>query len=122
MTGEWKGVSAGGCPNYPTTYPNNPKFKVEIDSASNNNQLLIELKGPKQYQMGLEVVIQQIQDETMTAPFKSKSSGPYRYVSGQSSQVLSLPFEGSPGLMRKMGQKTNRAFISLIIQLCVTNF
>lgn len=53
---------------------------MELDSPSNNNQLLIELKGPKQYQIGLEVTIQQIQDETTTAPFKSKSSGPYRYV------------------------------------------
>ncbi|KAJ8965118.1 hypothetical protein NQ314_004343 [Rhamnusium bicolor] len=33
VTGEWKGITAGGCPNHPTTYPNNPKFKVEIDSA-----------------------------------------------------------------------------------------
>lgn len=78
ITGEWKGVTAGGCPNHPMTYPNNPKFKLEIDSVSNNNQLLIELKGPKQYQIGLEVTIQQIQDETVTAPFKTKSSGPYR--------------------------------------------
>lgn len=53
---------------------------MELNSPSNNNQLLIELKGPKQYQIGLEVIIQQIQDETVTAPFKSKSSGPYRYV------------------------------------------
>lgn len=60
------------------TYPNNPKFKLEIDSLSSNHQLLIELKGPKQYQIGLEVTIQQIKDETVTAPFKSKSSGPYR--------------------------------------------
>lgn len=51
---------------------------MEIDCAANNNSLLVELKGPKQYQMGLEVIIQQIQDETITAPFKSKSSGPYR--------------------------------------------
>lgn len=80
ITGEWKGITAGGCPNHPASYPNNPKFKVEIDSTSNNNYLLIELKGPKQYQMGLEVTLQQIKDETITAPFKSKSSGTYRYI------------------------------------------
>lgn len=78
VVGEWRGVTAGGCPNHPATFPNNPKFKVEIESLSNNNSLLIELKGPKQFQMGLEVTILQVQDDTITAPFKSKASGPYR--------------------------------------------
>lgn len=78
VTGEWKGVTAGGCPNHPASYPNNPKFKIDIDSISNNNQLLIELRGPKVYQMGIETIIQKVNDETVTAPFKSKSSGPYR--------------------------------------------
>ncbi|KAJ8943276.1 hypothetical protein NQ318_017294 [Aromia moschata] len=78
VTGEWKGPTAGGCPNHPSTYPNNPKFRMEIDSGSNNNQLLIELKGPKQYQLGVEATIQQVNDETVTAPFRSRSSGTYR--------------------------------------------
>ncbi|XP_018570813.1 calpain-7-like [Anoplophora glabripennis] len=78
ITGEWKGTTAGGCPNHPSTYPNNPKFKVDIESSSNNNQLLIELKGPKQYQLGVEATILQVNDETVTAPFRSKSSGTYR--------------------------------------------
>ncbi|KAJ8922898.1 hypothetical protein NQ315_001440 [Exocentrus adspersus] len=78
LTDEWKGVTAGGCPNHPVTYSNNPKFKIEIESSSGNNQLLVELKGPKQYQLGIEAIIMQVNDETITAPFRSKSSGSYR--------------------------------------------
>ncbi|KAL3272897.1 hypothetical protein HHI36_014357 [Cryptolaemus montrouzieri] len=79
ITGEWKGFSAGGCPNHLETYKNNPKFKLALTSNSNDNQILIELKGPKQYQIGVEAIISRINDhETVTAPFKSKSSGPYR--------------------------------------------
>lgn len=39
---------------------------------------MIELKGPKQYQIGIEIVIQKVNDETITAPFRTKSSNPYR--------------------------------------------
>ncbi|KAK9883715.1 hypothetical protein WA026_001902 [Henosepilachna vigintioctopunctata] len=79
LTGEWKGNSAGGCPNHPLTYKNNPKIKLIISSTSNENLILVELKGPKQYQIGIETIISKINDnESVTAPFKSKSSGPYR--------------------------------------------
>ncbi|KAG5896976.1 hypothetical protein JTB14_018491 [Gonioctena quinquepunctata] len=78
VTGEWNGSSAGGCPNHPLSYPNNPKYRIEIESSSDNNQILIELKGPKQYQLGVEATILQVKDETITAPFRSKSSGSYR--------------------------------------------
>lgn len=81
VTGEWKGVSAGGCPNHPTTYPRNPRFRLDIDAGGDGNaQLLLELKGPKQYQIGLEAIIKEVTDESVTAPFRSKSSGPYRLV------------------------------------------
>ncbi|KAL1494017.1 hypothetical protein ABEB36_009690 [Hypothenemus hampei] len=76
ITGEWKGVTAGGCPNHPMTYQRNPKFRLDLEGIS--NQVLIELRGPKQYQIGLEAVIRQLRDESITAPFKSKLSGPYR--------------------------------------------
>ncbi|XP_044759511.1 calpain-7-like [Coccinella septempunctata] len=79
LTGEWKGITAGGCPNHPTTYRNNPKFKVTVSSSTNDNKLLVELKGPKQYQIGFDVTINKINDhDTFTAPFRSKSSGAYR--------------------------------------------
>lgn len=72
-------MSAGGCPNHPATYKNNPKFKLTISSSINDNKILVELKGPKQYQIGFDVTISKINDhESITAPFKSKSSGAYR--------------------------------------------
>lgn len=40
--------------------------------------LVIELRGPKVYQVGLEVLVASLDDETVTAPFVSKVSGTYR--------------------------------------------
>lgn len=76
--GQWKGVTAGGCRNHPETYRFNPCYKLELDSAHNRNYIVIDLKGPKQYQMGIEVTIVSLTDDGVTAPFKSTSSGPYR--------------------------------------------
>ncbi|EFA09011.1 calpain-7 [Tribolium castaneum] len=76
ITGEWRGLTAGGCPNHPLTFKNNPKFRLEIEGSS--NRVFIELKGPKQYQIGIEVVILKVSDDSVTAPFRSKSSGAYR--------------------------------------------
>ncbi|XP_044253389.1 calpain-7-like [Tribolium madens] len=76
ITGEWRGITAGGCPNHPLTFKNNPKFRLEIEGS--NNKIFIELKGPKQYQIGIEVVILKVSDDSLTAPFRSKSSGAYR--------------------------------------------
>ncbi|XP_050298407.1 calpain-7-like [Anthonomus grandis grandis] len=87
ITGQWKGSSAGGCPNHQSTYPRNPKIHLEIQGSSDNNQVLLELKGPKQYQIGLEAIIKQLNNDSVTAPFKSKMSGPYR--SGYT--ILELP-------------------------------
>ncbi|KAL1462822.1 hypothetical protein WDU94_014629, partial [Cyamophila willieti] len=81
ISGEWKGISAGGCPNHPATYPNNPKFLVTLESTRTmgcDNSLLVFLKGPKQYSLGMKVTCVKLDDETMTAPFKTKDSGAYR--------------------------------------------
>jgi hypothetical protein len=78
VTDEWRGPTAGGCPNHPLTHKNNPKFRLEIESGS-NNQVFVELKGPKQYQLGVDVTILKVNDDSVTAPFRSKSSGAYRY-------------------------------------------
>lgn len=40
--------------------------------------MLIELRGPKEYQIGLEVTIVSLEDDSVNAPFKSRSSGAYR--------------------------------------------
>ena len=50
FVGEWsvKNLTAGGCANNRETYANNPRFQIEVDKDC---QILIELKGPKQYQV-----------------------------------------------------------------------
>ncbi|KAF5296503.1 hypothetical protein FQR65_LT01492 [Abscondita terminalis] len=78
IAGDWSGATAGGCGNHPATYKNNPRFKLEINGGSNDNKIFIELKGPKQYQVGFDVTITSLYDSNVTAPFKNVSSGPYR--------------------------------------------
>ena len=77
VTGEWAGPSAGGCQNHMMTYKNNPKYCVKL-GPKDNAELVIELRGPKIYQVGLEVVVVSLDDPSMTAPFVSKLSGSYR--------------------------------------------
>ncbi|XP_015603072.1 calpain-7 isoform X2 [Cephus cinctus] len=76
--GQWKGITAGGCGNHPETYPNNPRYQLILESPNNNNCLLIILKGPKQYQIGFELITMQLNDPEVSNAFKTKSSGPFR--------------------------------------------
>ncbi|KAB0794256.1 hypothetical protein PPYR_13876 [Photinus pyralis] len=78
VAGEWSAVTAGGCGNHPQTYKNNPRYRLELNSATNDNKIFIELKGPKQYQIGFDVTIASVNDTDITAPFRTTSSGPYR--------------------------------------------
>lgn len=50
-----------------------------MQSSHNNNYLLIILKGPKQYQIGFEIVTVTLNDPDSPMAFKSVTSGPYRY-------------------------------------------
>ncbi|XP_058794172.1 calpain-7-like [Phymastichus coffea] len=76
--GQWKGVSAGGCGNHPATYVHNPRYQLVLESSNNNNWLLIILKGPKQYQIGFEILTVILNDPESPTAFKSKTSGPFR--------------------------------------------
>lgn len=78
VSGQWKGNLAGGCANHPATYINNPRYQVTLESGHNNNQILIDLKGPKQYQMGIDVICVVCNDANAPSAFKRKSSGPFR--------------------------------------------
>lgn len=72
---EWKGSSAGGCQNHMATYRNNPKYSLNLSNEAN---IVIELRGPKVYQVGLELIVSSLEDSTITAPFISKQTGNYR--------------------------------------------
>lgn len=76
--GQWSGISAGGCGNHPATYQNNPRYELVLESSSNNNNLRVILKGPKQYQIGFEIVTVILNDPECGTAFRSKSSGSFR--------------------------------------------
>ncbi|CAG4940491.1 unnamed protein product [Parnassius apollo] len=78
VRGEWSGRTAGGCENHRATYPNNPKFTVTVPEARAPCSLVVELKGPKQYQIGVDAKVDSLDDPNVTAPFLKESSGPYR--------------------------------------------
>ncbi|KYQ58641.1 Calpain-7 [Trachymyrmex zeteki] len=77
ITGQWKNITAGGCGNHPT-YVNNPRYQIILESANNNNYLLIILKGPKEYQIGFDINTVVLKDINAVTEFKTKSSGPFR--------------------------------------------
>lgn len=59
---------------------NNPRYQIVLESANNNNYLLIILKGPKQYQIGFDINTVVLNDVNAVTAFKTKSSGPFRSV------------------------------------------
>ncbi|KAG6449017.1 hypothetical protein O3G_MSEX005827 [Manduca sexta] len=78
LGGEWSGRTAGGCENHRLTYPNNPKCVVTIPESRVPCHLVVELKGPKQYQIGIDARVEALDDPSVTAPFLRESSGPFR--------------------------------------------
>ncbi|XP_042899738.1 calpain-7 [Parasteatoda tepidariorum] len=76
--GEWTKELSGGCPNNPSTYHNNPIYQVSLQSSSDESTLLIDLKGPKQYHVGFEVVTVSVNNTNSPHYFSRKTSGAYR--------------------------------------------
>lgn len=77
IVGEWKEISAGGCQNHPLTYKNNPQYRVTI-TPHDTSIFIVELRGPKSFQIGMEIVVHSVLDEHVTAPFVSRTTGNYR--------------------------------------------
>jgi calpain-7 len=75
MTGAWKEASAGGCQNYKDTYVNNPRYQFTVSEASH---VLVEMKGPKQFQIGFDLLCVQAGNKESPHYFKNKTSGAYR--------------------------------------------
>ncbi|KAM9308611.1 calpain-7 [Gastrophryne carolinensis] len=75
INGQWKGSSAGGCGNFRDTHKNNPVYQFHIDKAG---PLLIELRGPRFYSVGFEVITVSTNGDPGPLGFQKKSSGDYR--------------------------------------------
>ncbi|XP_064410988.1 calpain-7 isoform X2 [Latimeria chalumnae] len=75
INGQWKGQSAGGCGNYRDSYKNNPVYQFQLEKTG---PLLIELRGPRQYSVGFEVVTVSPVGEPGPSDFQKKGSGDYR--------------------------------------------
>ncbi|KAL7070935.1 hypothetical protein ACQ4LE_010125 [Meloidogyne hapla] len=77
-TGNWKGELAGGCGNDKNGGNfrlKNPLFHIEFEDGSDENELLIDLKGPKEYSIGMEWC--QV-SSFRKKDFERKDSGPFR--------------------------------------------
>lgn len=75
INGKWSGQSAGGCGNFQETHKNNPIYQFHIEKSG---PLLIELRGPRQYSVGFEVVTVSVVGDPGPHGFQRKSSGDYR--------------------------------------------
>ncbi|XP_018418260.1 PREDICTED: calpain-7 [Nanorana parkeri] len=75
VNGQWKGQSAGGCGNFRETHKNNPVYQFQVEKAG---PLLTELRGPRQYSVGFEVVTVSTPGDPGPSGFQKKSSGDYR--------------------------------------------
>ncbi|XP_062969562.1 calpain-7 isoform X3 [Cynocephalus volans] len=75
INGKWSGQSAGGCGNFQETHKNNPIYQFHLEKVG---PLLIELRGPRQYSVGFEVVTVSMVGDPGPHGFQRKSSGDYR--------------------------------------------
>jgi calpain-7 len=81
VVGKWDAKTAGGCGNYPETYMNNPTYRIELKQEA---KLIIDLKGPKDYQIGFDVICSNANHNPAADNLQSdgrffkKSTGPYR--------------------------------------------
>ncbi|XP_053323276.1 calpain-7 [Spea bombifrons] len=75
INGQWKGQSAGGCGNFRDTHKNNPVYQFHLEKSG---PLLLELRGPRQYSVGFEVITVTTTGDPGASGFQKKSSGDYR--------------------------------------------
>ncbi|XP_036851358.1 calpain-7 isoform X5 [Manis javanica] len=75
INGKWSGQSAGGCANFQETHKNNPIYQFHMEKPG---PLLIELRGPRQYSVGFEIVTVSMVGDPGPHGFQRKSSGDYR--------------------------------------------
>ncbi|XP_076050460.1 calpain-7-like isoform X2 [Oratosquilla oratoria] len=76
VEGRWAGETAGGCPNHPATYKNNPVYQLRIEKDMPS--VCFQLKAPKEVQIGLELVCIEARNTEAKGYFTKKQSGAYR--------------------------------------------
>ncbi|GFQ64611.1 calpain-7 [Trichonephila clavata] len=76
--GEWTAELSGGCANHPQTHQNNPIYQVALQSSSDDNKLLIDLRGPKQYYVGFDVITVTVNNSNSPGYFSKKAPPSYR--------------------------------------------
>nr|XP_027199155.1 calpain-7-like [Dermatophagoides pteronyssinus] len=80
MNGKWTQETAGGCRNHPNTYQNNPVYQLVLEGSSrdSDNEVMIELRGPKSYAIGLEVITVSVLNQNSPNYFQRKDTGSFR--------------------------------------------
>ncbi|VDQ07595.1 unnamed protein product [Trichobilharzia regenti] len=78
ITGEWNILNAGGCINDKEKYKINPRFKLELLNNDFDNQILIELRGPRDYALGIELVRISATNDQAPNQHERLTTGDYR--------------------------------------------
>lgn len=77
--GKWSAETAGGCLNNPLTYFKNPIYQLTINGANDcDNELLIDLKGPKDFAVGIDVMTVSVVNQNSPNYFAKTNSGSFR--------------------------------------------
>lgn len=78
--GSWSRETAGGCRNHPETFHNNPAYQLVFTGSSKeeDNEVMIELRGPKDFAIGLEVTTVSLLNASSPNAFKRMDSGSFR--------------------------------------------
>nr|CDS34890.2 calpain (C02 family) [Hymenolepis microstoma] len=76
-TGEWKGDTAAGCQNYPN-FDKNPTFEVEWPNNEPDNQVLVEVRGPREFAIGFTLDAVSVTNLAPLNAARSFSTGNYR--------------------------------------------
>ena len=79
-SGTWSRETAGGCRNHQATFHTNPAYQLTFSGSSReeDNEVMIELRGPKDYAIGLEVSTVTVLNQSSPNYFKRVDSGAYR--------------------------------------------
>ncbi|VDK80441.1 unnamed protein product [Dibothriocephalus latus] len=76
ITGAWKDANAAGCPNH-NNFELNPTYEVSLNNNDGDNQLLIELRGPKDFAVGFQLSVISL-TATPINQHERMSTGSYR--------------------------------------------